>query len=145
MKRRIYRTVECANTKQAREYIVDLLSEDGRCKAKITVFRNIGGKGEIHYFKDNKDVEFGFDIKSSEKRKQVPTEWRPNYTVDDDGAVYSENGERVGYVRIFKSMPTTHKKDYDLNNIVIYKGIRQLTEDLTESNANMIIDTLEDM
>lgn len=142
MKRRIYKTVECANTKQTREYIVRLLSDETRCKAEITLFRSIGGKGVIHYFND-KDVEFGFGVKSSETRKEVPTQWHPNYTIKDDGSVYNEHGEWIGYVRISTSKPSTHPKDYDLDSIIIYKGTRQLTEDLTPSNANIILDELE--
>lgn len=86
-----------------------MLSDENRCKAEITLFRSIGGKGVIHYF-NHKDVEFGFDIKSSEKRAEVPTQWRPNYTIKDDGSVYNEDGQLMGYVRISKSKPSTHKK-----------------------------------
>ena len=102
----------------------------------------LGGQGVIHYF-DGNDVRFNFDIESSETREEVPTEWRPEYTIQDDGSVYDEIGELVGYVRIAKSKPTTHPKDYDLNNIVIYKGQMLLTEDLTPYNADNILDELE--
>lgn len=57
--------------------------------------------------------------------------------------MYNEDGQLMGYVRISKSKPSTHKKDYDLDNIVIYKGTRQLTKDLTKSNADIILDELE--